>query len=513
MKLNECLGKLFEVKSAQNCSIFGLSSDTRSIRPGDVFFAYRGATSDGRLYIAEALKKGAAAIVAEDANSAIRKEDIKALSEKYEKPLIWVPNLIGKFGEMVERFYKHPSKTLSLVGVTGTNGKTTTTFLIAHAWRALGEPAAFIGTLGAGVCGGETESLMNTTPDAITLSRTLLSFANRGVKRVAMEVSSHSLDQGRVNGMKFKTAVFTNLTHDHLDYHASLEAYGEAKRRLFVWPDLQHAVVNVDDPFGQSLLNDCYAAKLVTGYSTGSAVGSWAKKVDHLLTVSSALFSREGLRAKIETPWGTAHLKSPLMGRFNLSNLLAALSVLCGEGLELQAALHALESIHSVPGRCELRGGGREPLVVVDYAHTPDALEQVLKTFRELCKGKLWCVFGCGGERDKAKRPKMGAIAEEYADFVTLTSDNPRNEDPQAILQDILKGFIHPERVHLAPDRGKALFESITSASEGDILLIAGKGHEQTQTIARDGKLHAIRFCDVQMAEKALGDRKNRRYG
>lgn len=507
MKLSLLVKGLGNIEVAEDVSVFGLSHDSRLVKPGDAFFAYKGTWNDGRLYIEDALNKGAAAVIADEQEMVhllMSKEDFEALAEGYGKPLVWIPRLGQRLGDLAEQFYGNPSEQINMTGVTGTNGKTTATLLIAGAWRALGEASGVIGTLGAGPYNGELQSLNNTTPDSILLSKILASFVTRSIDHVAMEVSSHSLVQGRVNGLKFQTAVFTNLTHDHLDYHKTFEAYGDAKRRLFTWPGLEHAIVNVDDPFGQALLNDLYAAKVVVGYSTKAEIGELGKKLDHVITVRSANLSLKGIYAEIDTSWGRAVLRSPLIGEFNLSNCLAAVAVLCVQGVTLEAAVRAVGGVQEVNGRMQCFGGGKEPLVVVDYAHTPDALEQVLKALRASCKGKLWCVFGCGGDRDKEKRPKMGAIAEQYADTVILTNDNPRYEDPLVIIQDILAGMSQPQQALVSLDREEAIREAVTAASLQDVVLVAGKGHEQTQQMKVHGQLKSTRFCDVQTAKKAL---------
>jgi UDP-N-acetylmuramyl-tripeptide synthetase len=393
-----------------------------------------------------------------------------------------------------------------MVGVTGTNGKTTCSQWIAQALTRTGRRCAVIGTLGYGLR-PPLKSMSNTTPDALWLHARLAEFARRGAQAVAMEVSSIGLDQDRVAGVEFDVALFTNLTRDHLDYHATMRRYRAAKARLLAWETLKHAVVNLDDDFGRELARRIARPGLrVIGYGFGGNGGTRT-----VCVAGSGLVSGpHGVRFTATTPWGTARVASPVLGRHNASNLLATLAVLLASGATLRKAVAAMADLSPVPGRMQKLGGGTKPLVVVDYAHSPDALERVLTTLREVTahgsritgyESRLTCVFGCGGERDRGKRPLMGNIAARVADRVIVTSDNPRGEDPQRIVADILGG-VHGEGEELAviPDRRSAIRYAVASARQGDIVLLAGKGHEEWQLVS--GVKHP--YSDVAEARRAL---------
>jgi UDP-N-acetylmuramoyl-L-alanyl-D-glutamate--2,6-diaminopimelate ligase len=378
-----------------------------------------------------------------------------------------------------------------MVGVTGTNGKTSVAHWIAQTLSQLGRKTAVIGTIGNGFPGALTPAL-NTTPDAIELQQRLAFYRQQGAAACAMEVSSHGLAQGRVNGTSFNVAVLTNLSRDHLDYHGNMENYADAKARLFSWPGLEWVVVNVDDAFGQQLESETRPSRVAGyGFQRGAVVGEKLR------------LSQAGLHLSVHTDWGNAEIDAPLLGRFNAANLLAVLTTLLVSGVKLDDACQALAHITPPPGRMQTFGGNAHPLVVVDYAHTPDALEKVLATLREIVSGgRLICVFGCGGNRDKGKRPLMGQAVAKGADEVWITSDNPRNEDPRHIIDDILAGTGGKPHVepHVEPDRARAIFEAIGGAHHGDVVLIAGKGHEEYQEIAGE----RVPFSDVAVAKKAL---------
>ncbi len=468
--LGSLLQGMADLPARYDRRITGLALDSRTVRPGDLFFALVGGATDGRRFVEEALARRAAA-VAQEAPAA-------SLEARHGVPVIGVPGLDQQVGRVADRFYGHPSADLWVAGVTGTNGKTTVSHLVAQALggEGSGPRCGVVGTLGSGLF-GELRPSRHTTPDAITLHRLLADLRGRGVRHVAMEVSSHALVQGRVNGVAFDVAAFTNLTRDHLDYHGSLEAYAEAKRRLFHFPGLKAAVVNLDDPLGASILARLDAGVDALGYSLAGAPRARVRA--RTLEVGPA-----GLRMEVSTPAGHGVLESPLLGRFNAGNLLAALGMLLTLRLPLPGLLAALGQARPVAGRME-RHGGREgqPLVVIDYAHTPDALESVLATLREHCRGRLACVFGCGGERDRGKRPEMGAVAERLADEVLVTDDNPRREDPDLIVADILGGMARPERARVERDRARAIALAVAGAGAGDVVLVAGKGHEDYQEV------------------------------
>ncbi len=441
--------------------ISGMCMDSRAVQPGDAFVALPGARHDGYEFIAEAARRGAVVALVE----APAQGDDKALA------VVPVVALGARIGALAAQFYGDPSANLQVIGVTGTNGKTTCTQLLTQAFGLLGRQCGVIGTLGWGFSGKLTDT-GHTTPDPVTLQRALASLGEQGATVAAVEVSSHALKQGRTRSVHIDTAVFTNLTHDHLDYHGTLEDYGASKKLLFETPGLSCAVVNADDAFGKTILADAQAKIKTISY--GLVEGSAQVRA------SAAAYGVDGLSAWIDTPWGSGELRTPLMGQFNLSNSLAVLSVLGLHGVALADALAVFPHLRAVPGRMERIGVGASPLVVVDYAHTPDALEHTLRALREHCSGRLWCVFGCGGDRDRTKRPLMGRIAWEHADELVITSDNPRSEPAGAIIDEICTG-VPGEDARREPDREQAIRLALAAAGPGDCVLIAGKGHENYQ--------------------------------
>lgn len=462
--------------------IIGMTSDSRHIMPGYAFAAYPGESGDGRRYIAMAIRSGATAIIWEQTG-------FEWPSEFNEIPNIAVVDLKKCVGNIAAQIYLHPSKPLWVMGVTGTNGKTSCTQWLAQAFTALSRKTAVIGTLGNGFP-PYMDYTGNTTPDAALLQAALSSYRSAGAEAVAMEVSSHGLDQGRVNGVEFDVAVLTNLTRDHLDYHGDMEKYAAAKALLFAWPDLRYAVLNLDDEFG-------YELAAMSQHDTAQVVGYGF--VSGNVRGSNLRLSPAGLDMTIDSDWGREALHSPLLGRFNAHNLLASLATMLVSDIPLHDAVAALSSVRAVAGRMQAIGGGNQPLVVIDYAHTPDALEKVLMSLRELNpNGRVWSVFGCGGERDAGKRPLMGAIAARLADKVMVTSDNPRGEDPRKIIEAIRQGMNGSEMV--AADRAQAIAGVIAQAQAGDVVLVAGKGHEDYQEIA--GIKYP--FNDLLVARQAL---------
>lgn len=458
-----------------------LTLDSRKVRPGDLFLAIPGASQDGRAHIGDALARGAAAVAYEP-------EGFPVL-DNTEVELLPIRGLAGQLSAIAGRFYGEPSRSLRLIGVTGTNGKTSVSQLLAQALDRLGERCGIIGTLGTGFHGA-LESGRHTTPDPLAVQATLAGLHRGGARAVAMEVSSHGLQQGRVEALAFDIAVFTNLSRDHLDYHGTMEAYGATKARLFAWPGLACRVINLDDPFGRQLAEQPGAR--LYGYSledTRAAV--------HCRNIR---FDDEGVSAELVTPHGEGLLRSSLLGRFNLSNLLAVVAALLAMDHPLDDILRLLPTLQGPVGRMQRLGGGDRPLVVVDYAHTPDALEKVLEALRPHVRGRLQCLFGCGGDRDRGKRPLMAAVAERLADDVVVTDDNPRTEDPLLILDEIRTGFANPEAVRFVPGRGEAIARLIAEAGVNDVLLLAGKGHEDYQEI------NGVRepFSDLEAAARAL---------
>jgi len=463
-----------------------ITSDSRQVRPGDAFAAYRGARQDGRAFIPDAIARGAGAIL----------WDVQGFvwNREWKVPHLPIEDLKARLGAIADAIYGHPSRELWMIGVTGTNGKTSCAHWVAAGVDASGRRAAVLGTLGNGLWGA-LEAAPNTTADAALLHETLRHLASIGAQAAAMEVSSHGLDQGRVNGVAFDVALFTNLSRDHLDYHGTMAAYGAAKAKLFAWPGLRFGVVNADDPFGQSLIDAARSRgrKVLTyGFGAADIVGT------HLAASST------GLAFAVETPWGKGEIHTRLVGAFNAANLLGVLGVLLVSGAALEPTIGFLAEVEAPPGRMQRLGGQGAPLVVIDYAHTPDALDKVLTSLRPAVAvgGELVCVFGCGGDRDRGKRSEMGRVAARLADRVVVTSDNPRSEEPGAITSDIVHGIRETgnRRYAVEIDRAAAIATAIAEARVGDVVLLAGKGHEPYQETA--DVRHP--FLDADHAARAL---------
>jgi UDP-N-acetylmuramoyl-L-alanyl-D-glutamate--2,6-diaminopimelate ligase len=455
--------------------IKGLCQDSRQLQAGDLFFAYPGLGSDGRHFIQEAIGKGAAAILFEpDGDSSF---DLITTPI----PILPIRHLTTQLGPIAARFYDYPSRYMPVVGITGTNGKTSCTHFLADSLQQLQKPCGVIGTLGNGFY-GDLKPGQLTTPDAIELQQLLAGFRDKQAQAVVMEVSSHRLAQQRLNGTEFSVAAFTNLTRDHLDYHGSMEAYAQAKRSFFDLPGVQQAILNVDDPYAQQWLTELAEQLPVYAYSLHKPQAAWSH-IPHV-TVKKFDFNQQGLQAEIDTPWGEVFIENPfLMGQFNLSNLLLVLTLLKSLHFSLAEISQVISKLKGVKGRMQAFHAPGKPLVVVDYAHTPDALQQVLRALRPHCRGELYCLFGCGGDRDQGKRPLMAEIAEREADRIILTTDNPRYEDPLKILQEIQQGFTDKKSVYREPDRQRAIAYAIATAQPTDVVLIAGKGHEAYQLI------------------------------
>ena len=477
---------LFARLAAEGAMIERLSSDSRRAAAGTAFFAYPGEATDGRAYIADAIARGASAVVWEQGGFAWRPE--------WRVPNAPVRGLKARAGELAAEFYGRPSESLWVCGVTGTNGKTSCSQWVAALLGRLGTRSAIIGTLGNGFPGA-LDGALNTTPDALEVHRLLKEFLSAGAAAAAMEVSSHGLVQGRVNGVAFDCALFTNLSHDHLDYHGSMEAYAEAKRILFDMPGLGTAVLNLDDVVGVQLARRLGARGVRTiGYALSpSAVP--AGSVEAFVAVAAI----EPERISLVSSWGEVTVPFRQLGRFNVSNALGVLGCLVAHGVDFDKAASQLADLPPVPGRMERVGDA--PLVVVDYAHTPDALEKVLGALRPVASarsGRLIAVFGAGGDRDPAKRPVMGMVAARLADRVMVTSDNPRSEDPASIIAQIRSAI---EREHDAEaDRRRAIEKAIGQAADADVVLVAGKGHESYQEIAGT----RFPFSDAAVAREAL---------
>ncbi len=464
--------------------ITSLTSDSRRVTPSAAFFAWPGESGDGRRHIAQAIERGCAAVLWE--------REGFAWNGDWTTPNAGVDGLRSQAGHLAHEFYGRPSESMWVCGVTGTNGKTSCSHWISSALSSIKIKTAVIGTLGSGYPPG-LDSIDNTTPDPLEVHHLLKKFKVEGASAVAMEVSSHGLVQGRVNGVAFDCALFTNLTHDHLDYHGTLEAYAAAKARLFDAPGLAAAVLNLDDPFGAQLAKRLEARGVRTiGYSLSGAPAA------EFISVSSL----EGQRAAINSSWGSAEVTIPQLGRFNVANALGVLGCLLAKGIGFDEGVRLLEALPQVAGR--MQQVGDSPLVVVDYAHTPDALDKVLSALKPVARsrgGRLVAVFGAGGGRDRAKRPVMGSVAAARADRVVLTSDNPRGEDPRAIVDEIRAGIGGSCEIEL--DRAKAIDAAIEAADDADVVLIAGKGHESFQEV--DGR--RLPFSDASTAGAALGRR------
>jgi UDP-N-acetylmuramoyl-L-alanyl-D-glutamate--2,6-diaminopimelate ligase len=459
-------------------AVTDLTLDSRAVRPGAAFVALPGGREHGLTYAQEALDRGAAIVLYEPS-------EVFAAPQ----PSLPVPRLNARLGELAQAFYPSVAAQ-TLIGVTGTNGKTTVAYLLAQVLSQPQSPCAYVGTLGYGVPPAITAHGY-TTPDTLTLHREL---DELGAPRVAMEVSSHALKQERVAGLTFHTAVFTNLTRDHLDEHGDLASYGDAKRKLFTIPGLEHAVLNADDAFAatiaKSLAPDC--ALLRTGMrAAGVELAGRLKRSD-----------LSGVELDVSGKFGAARLKSTLIGAFNAENLLSALGALLAQGMALPAACAALGAAKPAPGRMEVLGGPpTRPWVVVDYAHTPDALQRVLTELESSATGELWCVFGCGGDRDRGKRPMMGAVAGDLADRIVLTDDNPRSEDAARIVADIRAGLHEHPRVSVIHDRRTAIETAVGRARPGDVVLVAGKGHEAEQVVGAERRA----FSDRAVIAEVLG--------
>ena len=472
-----------DVALSHDPTLTGLVLDSRAVRPGNAFVAIAGFGAHGLGFVDQARANGAAAILFDPPAPAELPAPADAIA---------VPGLRQRMGMMADQFHGQPSRAMTMVGVTGTNGKTSTVQLLTQAWHLLGIASGSIGTLGVGLYGNIVPTGF-TTPLVLQMHDVLAQLRDGGAVAVAMEVSSHALDQGRVDAVHYDVAVFTNLTRDHLDYHGSMDAYGAAKARLFHRAGLKAAAINLDDAFGRDLITTLAEGVQAIGLSSTGQAGASVRAEQLVL---------DGQGIGFELVIGDARfaLRSPLLGRFNADNLLAVAGALHGLGQPAATIAQVLAQLQPIRGRMNRLGGHGEPTVVIDYAHTPDALEQALRSLHGHLDGRLLCVFGCGGERDTGKRPQMAAIAEELADVVFVTDDNPRGEDGDVIVADIMAGFADPSRVNVQRDRARAIGAAVAQAGPGDIVLVAGKGHEPYQEIA--GIKHP--FDDTDVASRAL---------
>jgi UDP-N-acetylmuramoyl-L-alanyl-D-glutamate--2,6-diaminopimelate ligase len=471
MKLSQLLEGLCK-KINQEVHVTGLQIDSRCIEPGHLFIAYPGLQTDGRRYIEEAVIKGAAAVIYDP--------DDYEPPHHFSIPMISVPELLCHTSDIAARFYEHPALKMNMIGITGTNGKTSCAQFIAQALRRQNVRCGVVGTLGYGFL-PHLQQTNHTTPDSVECQRILSEMYKKTTDAVAMEVSSHALVQHRVDAVHFNIAVFTQLSRDHLDYHGDMRSYGLAKELLFRKPGLNYGVINGDDEWGRALIERHKSTLSIIRYSLSNQSDA---EVPSVLATKITPESN-GFSVFVQTPWGNGEFKTALLGRFNISNLLAVLAVVCLCEVPLSEALSALSQLRTVRGRMEWieKKDPHQPQVVVDYAHTPDALQKALSALREHCKGQLICAFGCGGNRDRGKRPQMAAVAEECADVVILTTDNPRQESPSIIIEDMMVGLKHPERAVVLLDRAEAIRYAVQKATQNDIVLVAGKGHEITQCI------------------------------
>ena len=496
-RLTEILAWLHAVVPAAQ-----LSSDSRSIAGGDVFFAYPGDAADGRQYIMQAIAQGATAVIYDAA-------DGFGWNDGWNAPHLAVTDLKKTVGQIANAYYGKPDAGMLTVAVTGTNGKTSCSQWLGHALSKAGQPTVVVGTLGIGLFErgehGEFETTGYTTPDAVLLQRKLAQCRDAGARALAIEASSIGLDQHRLNGMHVDVALFTNFTRDHLDYHVDMAAYEAAKTMLFDWPGLQHAVVNLDDAMGLRLVQHLKLnapSVSIIGYTLSDKV------VEGIATLraSEIRSSPVGTVFQLDSGFGSARVKTQLVGKFNVSNVLGIAGVLLAKGMAWLAVIDAIEVLTPIPGRMQQLGGQDTPLVVIDYAHTPDALEKTLAALREVAQqrgGRLWCVFGCGGDRDPGKRAQMGAVST-VADHVIVTSDNPRTEKPATIIAQIVEGMNFTNTMQATPqvieDRAAAILSAVRHAAKPDVILLAGKGHESYQEI--NGKKQP--FLDADHAALAL---------
>jgi UDP-N-acetylmuramoyl-L-alanyl-D-glutamate--2,6-diaminopimelate ligase len=467
--------------------ITGVAYDSRAVERGQVFVALKGEHADGAEFARQAIGRGAAAIVSE-----------QAAPSGVDVPWAMVENARLALALLAAEFYGHPSREMRVVGITGTNGKTTTAYLLASIFEAAGVTCGVIGTVSYRT-GGQVLDATRTTPEAPDVQRLLREMVEEGCRACAMEVSSHALSLARVDGLTFAAGVFTNLTRDHLDFHSNMEAYFRAKRRLFeLLPRDAPALINLDDPRGSSLAE-------IAGRPVTYAVSRPAD-----VTPGAVSFSLEGLSLDVRTPRGALHLDSMLVGRPNLYNILAAVSAAAALGLPFDAIARGIRALEGVPGRFQVVSTAKDEVtVIVDYAHTDDALRNLLETARPLARGRLITVFGCGGDRDRTKRPLMGAVAGRLSDLIVVTSDNPRSEDPARIIEEIRRGITADTRRDAAQllaivDRGAAIAKAIEVARAGDLVLVAGKGHEKYQVIGD----RTLPFDDVAIARAALARRR-----
>jgi len=475
-------------------AVSGIQYDSRKVKSGDLFLATSGDQSDGRRFV-NSVAGTAAAVLCEAPYETAFDHDFE------------IHDLCAHKGGIASRFYQEPSKSLKVVAVTGTNGKTSVSHYVAQAFTLLNQTCGVVGTIGAGL-GEDLEDIGMTTPDAVDLQRLLFEMKEKGAEAVCLEASSHGLVQGRLNGTRIETAIFTNISRDHLDYHKDFDDYKDAKKQLFIWPDLNNAVINLDDKFGEELAHELNTK---SGKGSGQSPGSSSGNITGCITFSlsrpdadvyctSIEYKKAGIAATVVYEGRALPLTTTLLGGFNLSNLLAVISTLLVEGVPFEEVLNTASQLKNVKGRMDVLAFANKPTVVIDYAHTPDALENALLASKQHASGAVYCVMGCGGDRDKGKRPQMGAIAGRFADHTFATSDNPRTEDPTEIVADIVAGISPDDVVTVEVDRTSAIIRALTEARASDLVLIAGKGHEAYQDV--NGQ--KLPYSDYAVVEKCL---------
>ena len=483
-RLSMLADDLAQIKGSDDVEVTGVANHSENVQPGDLYLALQGAHHHGLDFLSDVVVRGA---------NAVFWEGSEATGYQSTIPMIRVPNLSVNMGFIADKFFDHPSATMDVIAVTGTDGKSSVSHFIAEGLSHAEQQCGLIGTLGYG-CFGDLQVATHTTPDALTMQRIIYELKQRAINKVVIEASSHGLAQGRLNGLTIDTAVFTNLGRDHLDYHGSLTEYMQAKRKLFEFDSLKTAVINADDAHAEAMIHACHRGVTVLSYSKkSSAVAAYLLKAEQC---------KQGLALRISVLGRVVDIETCLFGEFNIYNLLATMLVLISHGLSIDEASERLRKIHIVDGRMQYFGGNNAPTVFVDYAHTPQALQQALKASKDYATGDLICVFGCGGERDSGKRLLMGEVASHHANYIIICDDNPRREDAEQICNDILKGVAKTTKHSVIHDRAQAITTAIKTAKPTDVVLVAGKGHERYQLVGTERKP----FNDADFIQKALED-------
>jgi len=490
--LTDLLQGVARIDESNELYINAVQTDSREITAGDVFIAMQGVQQHGLSYLQQVVKAGAVCVVYAEKDAEAFQAELQQCSKDVVQ--IAVESIEDTAGKIISRFYSSPSKDMNVIAVTGTDGKTSVSRFLAQMLSS-DQAAAVIGTTGNGLW-GQLKSATHTTPDVLNMHKLLSDMKEQNASVVVMEVSSHGIEQKRISGVDINTAVLTNVSRDHLDYHGTVENYRAIKKQLFALASVKNIVVNVDDQTGLELAKQYQTEKSVWGYSLSEQDSCSFNCV----YTRKILVQHDGFVVECVTPKGIAELQIPLLGRFNVSNVLAVLSVLLLNDIALDDAANRISKLQTAPGRMEVFVTDNKPLVIVDFAHTANALQFALQAVREHCHGKVWCVFGCGGDRDQGKRALMGEAAEKNADYVVLTDDNPRNEKSADILQQVLSGITDTNKAQLIPDRRSAIRHAIESAAESDVVLIAGKGHEEYQLV---GDLK-VPFSDRVVAQEIL---------